>query len=97
MEMEIPFTKEELNAMSAEEILKLPPKCTRLYPYCLIGHHINDVKCRLKEWYGTRYQIVLFTSQDTDTACLMRFNTLYFCCKTDANHIMTDIDRMEWG
>ena len=87
--METPYTKEELRAMSAKELLALPKKCPRLHPYCLIGLHFDEVRNRMKEWsknIGNRTQML--TSGE---GCLMDINTIYYYCELDEKGIMTDV------
>ena len=87
--MEPPYTKEELRAMSAEELLSLPKKCPRLYPYCLIGLHIDDVCNRMKEWCkitGNRAEMLT-----SGQGCLMDINVAYYYCELDEKGIMTDV------
>lgn len=87
--MEAPYTKEELRTMTTKEILNLPEKSHRLYPYCLIGLHIDDVRSRMDDWcknIGNKAEIL--------TSCqsyLMDINTTYYCCELDENNIMTDV------
>lgn len=54
--MEAPYTKEELRAMTDQQILALPKKCPRLHPYCLIGLHIDEARKRMEEW-SKKYRI----------------------------------------
>ena len=87
--MEAPYTKEELRAMTNKELLELPKKCPRLYPYCLIGLHIDDVRSRMLDWcknIGYKAEIL-----NSSQGCLMDINTIYYCCKLDKNNIMTDV------
>ena len=71
--MDLPYTKEELRAMTTEEIFKLPKKCKRLYPYCLIGLHIDDVKNRMDVWCkNIGFKAKILTSGE---CCLMDINT----------------------
>ena len=87
--METPYTKEELRAMSAKELLALPKKCPRLHPYCLIGLHIDEVRNRMKEWSkNIGFYVEMLTSGQI---CLMDINTTYYYCEVDENGIMTDV------
>ena len=87
--MEAPYTKKELREMTVKEILELPEKCPRLYPYCLIGLHIDDVRNHMNDWcknIGCKTEILI-----SGQGCLMDINTTYYCCKLDENNIMTDV------
>lgn len=87
--MEAPYTKEELRAMTAKQILALPEKCPRLYPYCLIGLHIDDARDHMNEWckhIGNKAEILT-----SGQGCLMDINTTYYYCELDENNIMTDV------
>lgn len=53
-----PYTKEELDAMTAEECLAIPKKSPRLHPYCLVGLSVDEVKTKFKEWFGDRAVLV---------------------------------------
>jgi hypothetical protein len=84
-----PYTKKELRAMTAKEILELPEKCPRLYPYCLIGLHIDDIRNHMDDWcknIGSKIEILT-----SGQGCLMDINTTYYCCELDENNIMTDV------
>ena len=85
--MEPPYTKEELLAMSDEEILKIPIKTPRLHPYCLVGLHIDEVRHRVKEWFPVKVEI-LISGKD---GCAMDFNTVYYYCNVDENNIMKEV------
>lgn len=87
--MEAPYTKEELQAMTEKELLELPEKCPRLYPYCLIGLHIDVVRSRMHDWcknIGNKAEIL-----NSGQGCLMDINTTYYYCEQDENNIMTDV------
>lgn len=87
--MEAPYTKEELRAMSVQELLALPKKCPRLHPYCLIGLHIDDARNRMKEWcknIGNRAEMLT-----SGQGCLMDINITYYYCDIDEKGIMTDV------
>jgi hypothetical protein len=87
--MEAPYTKEELLAMTTKEFLELPEKCPRLYPYCLIGLHIDVVRSRMHDWcknIGNKAEIL-----NSGQGCLMDINTTYYYCEQDENNIMTDV------
>jgi hypothetical protein len=49
--MDAPYTKEELRTLSVEELCKIPKNSPRLYPYCLVGLHIDEVRQRVKKWF----------------------------------------------
>ncbi len=85
--MEAPYTKKELIAMSAEEIFKIPKNSPRLYPYCLVGLHIDEVRQRVKEWFPIKVEILI---SDKD-GCAMDFNTVYYYCEVDENNIMKKV------
>jgi hypothetical protein len=85
--MEAPYTKKELIAMSAEEIFKIPKKSPRLYPYCLVGLHIDEVRQRVKEWFPIKVEI-LISGKD---GCAMDFNTVYYYCEVDENNMMKKV------
>jgi hypothetical protein len=87
--MGVPYTKEEIRAMTTKEILELPEKCPRLYPYCLIGLHIDDVRNRMDDWckiIGCNIKIII-----SGQCCLMDINTTHYYCELDKNNIMTDV------
>ena len=90
--MEAPYTKEELIAMTTKELLELPEKCPRLYPYCLIGLHIDVVRSRMDEWCKNMgYKAELLTSGQ---GCIMNMMTTYYYCKLDENNIMIDVNNV---
>jgi len=87
--MEAPYTKEELRAMTDKELLELPEKCSRLYPYCLIGLNIDDVRRRMDEWcknIGCKAKILT-----SGQGCFMDITTTYYYCVLDENNIMIDV------
>ena len=85
--MEHPYTKEELMAMSDEEIIRIPMRSKRLHPYCLVGLHIDEVRQRMKEWMQGKVEI-LISGKDV---CLMDYNTVYYYCNVDENNIMIEV------
>lgn len=88
--MEAPYTKEELRAMSDNELLSLPHKCPRLHPYCLIGLHIDEARNRMDEWCK---QMGITALMMTDgEGCLMDPRVSYWYCKVDEKSIMTDVN-----
>jgi len=88
--MEAPYTKEELRAMSDNELLSLPHKCPRLHPYCLIGLHIDEVRKRMEEWSkNIGFKVEMLTSGQ---GCLMDINVTYFYCDVDEKGNMTDVN-----
>lgn len=88
--MEAPYTKDDLKAMSDEEFLSLPKKCSRLHPYCLIGLPMDEVRTRMKEWVKDININVELLIVNKDV-CLMDMNTSYYYCVLDENDIMIDV------
>ena len=87
--MKVPYTKEELRAMTCKEIMALPKKCPRLHPYCLIGQHIDDVRKRMDEWsknIGCNFEILT-----PKQCCSLNASISYYWCDLDENNIMIDV------
>ena len=90
---EIPFTIEELDNMTDEQIIELHKiKSKRLHPYCLIGVNIDDARKRIKEYSKVKTEL-LVSGKD---GCLMDINTSYWYCNVDEhNNIISLFDPFE--
>lgn len=75
-------TKEQLVAMTDEEILAIPEYVSP--PYCYIGLHIDDVRERMKNWNNAK---ILREGE----ASFMETQFIHYWCQVDADDNITKI------
>lgn len=86
--MEDAYTKEQINSIPIEELLTLfRAKSRKLYPYCLLGLHIDQVKKYMNERLAPDKVVILIDGE----SFLMESNTHYWYSKVDQNNMMIDI------
>ena len=87
--IETPYTMKELESMTTEQLLQLPKKCPRLYPYCLIGLPIDYARKRMDDWCkpnGINAQLLT-----PGQGCSMNVSINYYWCELDEHNIVCDI------
>lgn len=89
--MSTPYTRDELKKIDDVVLLSLiREKSPRLYPYCLVGQHIEEAKKKYAEWtkdYKDEVEILVANNN----CSLMDIRKTYLYCELDENDVITGI------